>query len=148
MLPIVMQHGVVQGIDPFEIFRVEGVLGADPMGGLGTQIGLQKPQDRTQDGKTRQAELAAVIFEALDQVLLQEGVEHDAGCLLDLRQGAIELLLGADQRIDMLDRRHLDVLGGRRPGDRRQGLTGRIGHEVQMEKAAGAMGHVLRRDNL
>ena len=59
------------------------------------------------------------------------------GAFLDLGQHPVELLLGAHQRIDVLDRRHLGVLRGRRARDRGQRLAGRVGHQMQMEIAAG-----------
>ena len=148
MLAVVVQHRVVERIDALEIVRVERVLRADSVGGLGAQIGLQELQDRTQDRQTGQAQLAAVIFEPMQQLVVEQRVEHDAGRFLDLGQDAIELLLRAHQRIDMFHRQDLGVLRGRRARNRRQRLAGRVGHEVKVEIAAGALRHGSGRDNL
>ncbi len=45
------------------------------------------------------------------------------------------------KRIHVLHRLHLGVLRGRGARDRDQGLAGGIGHEMQMEVAAGALRH-------
>ena len=141
MLPIIVQHGVVERVDALEIFGVERVLRADPLAGLRAEIGLQQLQHRTEDRQAGQAELAAFLLQPLGEVVIEQGIEHDAGRFLDLGQHAIELFLGPHQRIDMLDRRHLGVLRRRRASDRDQSLTGRIRDEMQMEIAAGSMGH-------
>ena len=58
------------------------------------------------------------------------------GAFLDLGQHAVELLLGAHQRIDVLDRRDIGVLRRRRARDRDQRLAGRVGDQMQMEVVA------------
>ena len=116
--------------------------------GSRAKVGLKQLHDRADDRKAWYIDLLALGFQPGHEILFQQREKHDAGGLLDLCQGAIELLLGADQRIDMLDRRHLGVLGGRRPSHRGQGLAGGVGYEMEMEKTAGPLGHVLRRDNL
>jgi hypothetical protein len=82
-----------------------------------------------------------MILQPLHQIALQERVEHNAGRFLDFRQHPVELLLRPDQWIDVFHRLDLDVLRGRRAGNRRQRLAGGIGHQVQVEIAAAAMGH-------
>ena len=72
-----------------------------------------------------------------DQILFQQGEQHDAGRFLDFIEHAIELLLAAHQRIDMFDRRHIGVLRRHRPRHRDQGLAGRIGDQVKMKIVAG-----------
>ena len=141
MLAVIVQHGVVERIDALEIFGVESVLCADAMRGLGTEIGSQQLQDRPEDRKTRQAQLAAVLFEPLQQFIVEQRIENDARRFLDLRQHAIELLLGPHQRVDVLDRQYLGVLRGRRARDGGERLTGRVGHEVKVEIAASALWH-------
>jgi len=42
MLAIVMHHGIIQRIDPLEIFRIQRVLGADPPGGGSAEISLKQ----------------------------------------------------------------------------------------------------------
>ena len=141
MLAVIVQHGVVERIDALEIVGVESVLCPDAMGGLGTEIGSQQLQDRPEDRKTRQAQLAAVLFETLQQFIVEQRIQNDARRFLDLGQHAIELLLGPHQRVDMLDRQYLGVLRGRRARDGGEGLTGRVGHEVKVEIAASALRH-------
>src|SRR5205807_625593 len=68
-------------------------------------------------------------------------VEHDAGCRLDLRNHAVELLFGAHQRIDMFDRRDRRILRGRRARDRDQCLAGCVRDEMKVKETAGAMRH-------
>ena len=78
MLAVVMQHGVVERIDALEIFGIEHVLGADAMRGLGAEIGLEQLQHRPEHRQAGQAELAAMLLQPCDQVLLEQRVEHDA----------------------------------------------------------------------
>ena len=142
MLAVVVQHRVVERVDALEIFGIERVLRAHAVAGLGAEIGLQQRQHRPEDRQARHAQLAAMVFEPLHQVLLEQRVEDDAGRLLDFGQDAVELLLRAHQRIDVLDRHDLAVLRGRGPRHGRQRLAGRIRDEVQMEVAAAALWHV------
>src|SRR5215510_6494210 len=62
MLAIIMQHRVVERVDPLEVISVQGVLRPDTVRGFGSKIGLQKLQDWSQDRQTGQAQLAAMIF--------------------------------------------------------------------------------------
>ena len=141
VLPVVMQHGVVERVDALEIFGIEHVLGADPRGRFGAEIGLQQAQDRTEDRQARQTVFAALALEAPGQIRIEQRIEHDAGRGLDLAQHTVELLLRAHQRIDMLDRRHIGILRGSRARDRDQRLAGRIRNEMKMEIAGLAMSH-------
>ncbi len=77
----------------------------------------------------------------MQQFVIEQRIEHNTGGFLDLRQHPVQLLLGSYQRIDVLHRQHLGVLRGRRARDGRQSLAGRVGDEVQVEIAAGAMSH-------
>ena len=79
------------------------------------------------------AEIAAFLFQRLDQVFLEQRVEHQAGRLGDLGQHMVELLLRAHHRVKMLDRRHIGILRRGRARDRDQGFTGRIGNQMEME---------------
>ena len=89
------------------------------------------------------AELAAVLFQPLDQVFFEQRVEHDAGRFGDFGQHAIELLLRAHHRIEMLDRRHVGVLRRGRARHRDQRFAGRVGHQMEMEIAG--VGHLYKR---
>jgi hypothetical protein len=86
-----------------------------------------------------------VLFKPAQQLIIQQRVEHDAWRFLNLGQNAIELLLRADQRIDMFNRQHFGVLRGRRARNRGQRLAGRVGHEVKVEIAASTLRHGMGR---
>jgi hypothetical protein len=62
VLAVVVQHRVVERVDALEIVRVERVLRADAMRGLGSQIRLQQLQHRPQNRQAGQAQLAAVFL--------------------------------------------------------------------------------------
>ena len=74
------------------------------------------------------------------EVLVDEGVKHNAWIGFHFRQRVIELLLIANERKHMLDRRHGRVLGGGGASHGEQSLAGRIGNEMQMKKALAFMG--------
>ena len=135
VLAVVMQHGVVERVDALEIFGIEHVLGADAMDGLGAEIGLEQPQHRPEHRHAGQPELAAFVFQQLDQVFLEQRIEHEAGRFGDFGQRKVELLLRAHHRIEMLDRRHIGVLRRRRARDRDQRFAGGVGNQMQMEIA-------------
>jgi hypothetical protein len=141
MLPVVMQHGEVQRVDALEILGIERVLRADPVACFGAEIGLQESQHRAKDRQAWHAQVAAMLLQALRQILVQQRVQHDAGRFLDLRQHAIKLFLGAHQRVGVFHRLHGGVLRGGRPSDRCQRFAGRVRHEVQVKIAAAARGH-------
>src|SRR5262249_4490849 len=104
---------------------------------MGWKEGLARPQDREQ-GKVW---LRGVISEPLQKLVVEQRVENDTRRLLDLRQYAIELLLGPYQGINVLDRRDLGVLRGCGTRNGGQGFTGRIGYEVKVEIAASTLCH-------
>ena len=132
-----MHHRIIQRVDPLEIFRIQGVLRADAARGRGAEIGLEQLHHRPDDRQARNVDLLALGFQPADQILLQQGEQHDAGRFLDFIEHAIELLLAAHQRIDMFDRRHVGVLRGHRARHRDQRLTGRIGDQMKMKIIAG-----------
>ena len=68
-LAVVVHHGVVERVDPLEVFGIEDVLRADLMGRFGAEIGLEQPQHRPEDRQTGQAELAALVLQPVDQGL-------------------------------------------------------------------------------
>ena len=141
VLPVVMQHRVVERIDALEVIRVERVLRTHPVRGFGAKIGLQKLQHRSQDRQARQAHFPAAIFKPFQQLVVEQGVEDDAGGLLDFGKDPVKLLLRAHQRIDVLDRRDLGVLRGRGPRYGGQCLTGGIRNEMKMKITAGTLRH-------
>ena len=133
VLAVIMKHRVVERIDALEIFRVEHVLGADPVDGLGAEIGLEQTQHRPQHRHARQREVAAFLFQRLDQVFLEQRVQHQARRLGDFRQRVVELLLGAHHRVKMFDRRYIGILRRSSARDRDQRFAGRVGNEMEME---------------
>ena len=74
------------------------------------------------------------------EVLIDQREEDDAGRRLDLGDGAVELRPGPDQRVDVLDRRHVLVLGRDGTAGRDQRLAGRIRDQVQVEIVASHAG--------
>src|SRR5262249_15435620 len=77
----------------------------------------------------------------LQQLVVEKRIKHDTRRFFDFSQDAVELLLGANQGINVLYRRDLGVLRSRRTRDRGQCLTGRIRDKVKMKIAAGTLWH-------
>ena len=141
VLTVVVEHGEIQRIDALEIFGIERVLGADAGRRFRSEVGLKQAQDRTEDIEIRHAEFPAFRLQPLQKLAIEQGVEHNPGRGFHLVQHSVELSLAADQRVNVLDRRHGDVLGGRRTGDRDQRLAGRIRNEMEVEIASGTVRH-------
>ena len=140
-----MQHGVVQCVDPFEILCVEQVLCTNLVCALlAAKIGLEKLQHGIEDRKEWQAERSALFFERIGEVAVEQRIEHDAGRVIELIKDAVELLAGAHQRMNVLDRRHIDVLRGGRARDREQRLPGCVRDEMQMEEVSGPVRQSLK----
>ena len=89
-------RGQRRRIDAAEIFGVERVLSADFMGRFRAKISLEQVQHRPQDRQARQAKFAAFDFQPIDQDLVKERVQDDAGCFLDLVQYPIESVSGCE----------------------------------------------------
>ena len=115
--------------------------GADAGRRFRSEVGLKQAQDRTEDIEIRHAEFPAFRLQPLQKLWIEQGVEHDAGRGFYLVEHPVELSLAADQRVNVLDRRHGDVLGGRRTGDGDQRLAGRIRNEMEVEIASGTVRH-------
>jgi hypothetical protein len=137
VLAVVMYHRVIQRVDTLEIFRVQRVLRADAPGCRCAKIGLKQLHHRADNREARYVDLLAFGFEPANQILFQQRKEYDAGRFLNFIEYAIKLLLAADQRINVLDRRDVGVLRGHRACHRDQRFTSRIGDEVKMEIVAG-----------
>ena len=99
-----MEHGVVERVDTLEVFRVEHVLGADPVNGLGAEIRLEKPQHRSQHRHARQREVAAGFFQQFDEVFLEQCVQHQTRRFRYFGERIVELLFGAHHRVKMFHR--------------------------------------------
>ena len=68
-----------------------------------------------------------------DEILFQQGEQHDPGRFLDLVEHPVELLLAAHQGIDVFHRRDIGVLGGDRARHGNQGFTGRVGNQMKVK---------------
>ena len=133
VLAVVMNHRVVQRVDALEILGIQDVLSADASRGRRTQIGLEQLHHRADDRQARDIDLLALAFQPKHQILFQQGKEHDAGRLLDFVQHTVELLLAADQGIDVFHRGHVGVLRSHRARHRDQGFAGRIGNQMKVK---------------
>ncbi len=91
MLPVIMHHRVIQGIDALEVFSIQGVLRADTTGGRSAEIGLKQLHHRTDDGEARNIHLLALGFQPANQIFFQQGEQHDTRCFLDFTEHAVEL---------------------------------------------------------
>jgi hypothetical protein len=69
------------------------------------------------------------------EFLIDDGVEDDARLAVDLLEDLLQLLFGADQRIDVLDGARILVLRRRRAPGREQRFARRVGDQMQMEEA-------------
>ena len=91
VLAVVVQHRVVERVDALEIFRIERVLGADPLRRFGPEIALQQLQHRSQDRQAWHAELTAFDLQPGRQARLDQRVENDAGRGFDLGDHPLQL---------------------------------------------------------
>jgi hypothetical protein len=132
-----MQHGVIERVHPLEIIGIQHVLGANARGRFRAEIGLEQLQHGPNDRKAGDVDFLALALEPRHQVALEQREKHDPGLVLDLGEDAVELLLAAHQRIDMLDRGHIGVLRRDRARDGRQRFAGGIGDEVKVKVAGG-----------
>ena len=135
LLAVIMHHRVVERIDAPEIFGIERVLGADFVGRFGAEIGLEQVQHRAEDRQAGQAEFAAFASRRSTRSSSSSVYSTMPGNSSISRQHAVELLLGAHQRMHVLDRHHFGVLRRGRARDRDQRLAGRIGNQMQMKIA-------------
>ena len=144
-LAVVVGHGEVERVDAAEVVGIDDVLAGHHRRLRRAEVGFEHVHDRLQDVQRRHLQVAAALLDLLDQLLVDDGVEDDAGRLLDLLQDALELLGRAHQRVDVLDGPHLRVLHGGGLGHGGQRLAGRVRDEVQMEGAGQPVGHLLKR---
>ncbi len=141
MLAVVVQKAVVQRIDAPEIFVVEHVLTPDVRTRLGVEITLQTGDHRVQDRYVRDGDPRAGVLELAAESPVGQGEENDARLALDLGEDAFELLPGADQGIDVLDRMVVGVIGSGSPRHHVQRLSGGVGDEMHMEDVAASAVH-------
>ena len=136
MLPVIVQHRIIQRVDPLEVIGIEHVLRTRPRGRSRAEIRVEQARDRLQDRKTRRSAFSAGFFQPIYQSLIDEREENDARRRSDLRDNLVELDLRAHQRIDVLDRGHALILRRHGAADRDERLAGRVGYKMQMEIAA------------
>ena len=79
---------------------------------LGAEVGLEKPQYRSEDRHAGQAELAAFQFQPLGKILFQQRVEDNPWRFLDLGQDAINALLGGPS-LSTDNAHYMDLQGNR-----------------------------------
>ena len=130
-----MLHGEVQRVDAAEIFGVEHMLRADAAAGRRAEIGLEHGQHRLQHRDAGQAHRGAALVDHVRKLLVDDRVEHDARLLLDVLEHLRQLLFGADQRIDVLDRARVLVLRRSRAAGGEQRLAGGVRDQMQVEEA-------------
>ena len=134
-LAVVMLHGEVQRVDAAEIFGIEHVLRADPPASRRAEIGLEDGQHRLQHRHAGQPHRRAALVDPPRQRLVDHRIEHDARFLLYVLEHLHQLLLGADQRKDVLDRTRVLVLRRNRAPGGEQRLAGRVGDQMKVEEA-------------
>src|SRR5271166_5119804 len=134
-LPVVAHHGEVERVDTLEIVGVEHVLRAGAWRRALSKIGLEKVEDRTEDGKAWRPRRLTALLEPARQVGVDEREENDAGRVFNFIDNPLELGRRAYKRIDVLDRGDALILRGRRSRRSDQGLSRRVGHEMEMEVA-------------
>src|SRR5690606_10110848 len=122
-------------VDAAEISGIEHMLRADTTTGRRAKIRLENSQHRLEHRHARQTHRRAALVYLPSKVLVDDGVEDDAGFLIDFGEDLLELLFRADKRIDMLDRSCVLVLRRCGTTSRQQRLACRVGNQVQMEKA-------------
>ena len=106
-----MVHGEVESIDATKIFCIEHMLSADPAAGGRSEIGLEDRQHRLQNGDAGKTHRRAFLIDDSGQLLVHDRVENDPWFGVDFLDHLGQLLLGTDQRIDVLDRPGILVLG-------------------------------------
>ena len=135
-VPVIVEEGEVHGVDALEIFRVQHVLRTGPRRRMGAEIGREQGMDRLEHREMRRARVAANLFQPVRQVLLDQGVQHDAGRGFDLADHALELGVRTHEGIDMLDGGNAFILRDGRAGDGDERFARRVGDEMEMEIAA------------
>ncbi|MDM8010722.1 MAG: hypothetical protein QUV08_07145 [Parasphingorhabdus sp.] len=78
------------------------------------------------------------------KLLVDHGIKHDAGSIIDRAQHGEQLLAASDERIDMLDRLMTAELGGYRAAGRDQRFARRIGDQMQVKEVFPVFHDVLR----
>ena len=93
-----------------------------------------------EDG-ARHAKVATPGLQPFRELVVKQRIEHNSRRGLDLAEHPIKLLVAANQRVDVLDRRYGQVLRRGRTCHRGQRLAGGIRKQVKVKVAARAVGH-------
>ncbi len=123
-----MRDSEVQRLDPVEIFLVDIMLSAGPVGfrHAAAEEVAQGRDRRLQHVIGRHRQRHAAFQQFLAEVLVDQGEEHQPRLGLDMLERALKLFGAADQRIEMLVHHDAFELRQRRARDGVQGLAGRV----------------------
>ena len=141
VLPVIVQHAEIERVDALKILGIQRVLGADPRRGLRAQIGLEQTEHGSENRQAGDPEISALVFQAIGELAVEQRIEHDARGRLNLAEHPVKLLVTAHQRVNVLNRRDRQVLGGSGARHRDQRLAGRIGKQMQMKVALRGVRH-------
>ncbi len=151
MLPVIVQHRVIERVDALEIFGIERVLGADAMAGLGAEIGLQQLRAPAPESTGRARSDRGRSFPAARPDRPRAGCRARSRVLPRSRPArgqAASVYAPADRHAPPASPW---CIARSRPRHRGQRLAGRIRNEMQMEVAvAAALRHEVKlmRSNL
>ena len=137
LLAVVVLHDVVHGIDALEIFVVQLVLPARHVAALCAEIGCHHLDEGLDYRDAGQPAPLAILLQGFGERPVEQGVEHEAGLLLQLLDDDLQGPRAAHHRPEMLD--DLDPLELNRAGaaDALDRLAGRIGDQIEMMAAHG-----------
>ncbi len=133
-----MGEGEIHRLDPVEIFGVELVLPAGLAARLLPEMSGHRVHHRLQHRHHRHLQGPAAGDQQLAQPVVHDGIEDEAGILLDAGKGAVHLARRANQRPGMLGDiviLELDQAGAHHAVD---GLAGRIRYQMNVK----ALGHI------
>jgi len=136
--------GEVQRAHAVEIVVVQRVLGAHPAGQGRAEIARQGPDQRVQRPHLRHVQPPAALLQHVAQLGIDQGVQHDARLGLDLLEHPLELLGGADQGVDVLDRDDALEAGDHRLGHGVEGFARRVRDQVDVEIGRQPLGRGIR----
>ncbi len=121
---IIMRHKEIHGIDAPKIGRIHIMLTAGPMRLLTAEMRTEHIQHCIKHGRMWQLLVTAMFFKLMTQLTIHHRVEHNARMHLHRFEHALQMAIGADKRMNMLNRPYTIELGTRRLGDRVQCLPG------------------------
>lgn len=96
-----MSDRVIESLDAPKILGVHNMLAASFVTDFGSQIIVQKVQNRIEDRNTGHTELTALFFQLLAKCIVNHRVEDNTGRCLDFTQGPFQLSRRSDKGVDM-----------------------------------------------